>query len=216
MQMQQATANRMWVDQVQSRVLQRSSLVTNVVTRFNMLAERNTRSARRSRLRIFSEIALDFSFSQIRELPLVLPLLPNRLLPWRYANGCITKHAVIRGLSLPEVWDLKSHTSKKQQWPLIWYPSCFATSPTTDVRVQQLVCGSKTVVVLSTGQTLEVPSVACKMLRAHLWSEYVQKHTVDGKYGGQLKKENSWRYYSLTQSHNSFRTHSFNYPPTRL
>ena len=140
MQMQQATANRMWVDQVQSRVLQRSSLVTNVVTRFNMLAERNTRSARRSRLRIFSEIALDFSFSQIRELPLVLPLLPNRLLPWRYANGCITKHAVIRGLSLPEVWDLKSHTSKKQATVTINMISELLCYVTDDGRASTTTC----------------------------------------------------------------------------
>ena len=51
----------------------------------------------------------------------------------------------------------------------------------TDVHVQQLACGSKTV-VLSNGKTLDVPSVARKMLCVQMWPEYVQHHTVDGKW----------------------------------
>lgn len=219
---------------MQSRVLQRSSLVSNVVERFNMLAEQNTRSARRSRRRILSEIALDFSFRQIRELPLVFPLLPNSTAPRKlckrlYHEARSHARAFVpggAGFEIPHVQ--KTTLTVDMITELLSYV-------TDDVHVQQLACGSKTV-VLSNGQTLDVPSVARKMLRAHMWSEYVQQHTVDGKYIGQFKKDKFMevnvhshnhptpslpthsitRFYSLTQSPNPFLTHSFNHPPTRL
>ena len=58
-----------------------------------------------------------------------------------------------------------------------------------DLHIQQLACGSKTL-TLSTGETIQVPSVARKMLRAHLWSHYVHKHTdSEGHYFGDFKKK---------------------------
>ena len=58
-----------------------------------------------------------------------------------------------------------------------------------DEHIQQLACGTKTL-TLSTGEVLTVPAVARKMLRNHLWTRYVEKHTDGaGHYVGEFKKK---------------------------
>jgi hypothetical protein len=187
-------STQLWRDKVYTAVLKNSTFVQNIVTRFNALVEYNDRSARRERRRILSEIGLDFSYDIIRDLGFRLPVLPKQRrlhgdnAPPRPVSTKIfheaRNHARAfgpggKGFEIPHVKEV--NFTIDQVLAVLSYIN-------NDVHIQQLACGTKPV-VLSTGDKLEVGSVSRKMLRAHLWSRYVAKHTVEGRYVGDLSKK---------------------------
>ena len=180
--------NVLWADQVQLCVLKKSAFVRNIVRRFNNLVSQNDRQSRRERRRILSEICLDLPLKTLQELGLQLPMLPSSTAPrhiTRQMYFAAKSHARAftpggTGFELPHV--KRVNFTIETIIAIVEYVN-------NDIHVQQMACGAKTV-MLSTGETLQIPSVGRKMLREHMWSRYVQDHTdSEGHYIGNFKKK---------------------------
>ena len=173
-------------DLVSQQSLLRSSLVCNVVNSFNAV-EGNNRTARDERRRILSLIARDFPYLVLKSLSWRLPDVGTK-----FINRTLTRdlfHAARQhaGSFGPGGQPIFVPHRKKVTLSATVIGNIY--SHIMDGRfVQKLACGSN-VLVLSTGETFEVPPVARKFLRINLWCDYAREHTDDnGAYNGGISR----------------------------
>ena len=173
-------------DLVFKQTLLRSSLVKDVVVCFNRV-EGNTRKARDKRRRILSRIARDFTYVVLKALDWRIPDVGTR-----FVNRSLTKnmHCAARthaGAFGPGGEPIFLPHRKKVTLSAAVIKKVFSHVMNGD-HVQKLVFGTNDL-VLSTGETFQIPPVARKFLRTHLWCDFCRKHTGDnGCYDGGVSR----------------------------
>ena len=173
-------------DLVFKQTLLRSSLVKDVVVCFNRV-EGNSRKARDTRRRILSRIARDFSYAVLKALAWRIPDVGSK-----FVNRSLTRnmHWAARlhaGAFGPGGEPIFLPHRKKVTLSAAVIKKVFSHVMNGDF-VQKLVFGTNDL-VLSTGETFQIPPVARKFLRTHLWCDFCRKHTGDnGCYDGGVSR----------------------------
>ena len=163
-------------DLVCQQSLLRSSLVRNVVASFNMVAG-NSRQARDERRRILSLIAIDFPFLVLKTLSWKLPDVGTKFINRSLTRAMFHAARSHAGAFGPGGQPIFIPHRKKVTLSAEVIKRIYSHIMDGDF-VQKLACGSNEL-VLSTGETFEIPPVARKFLRINLWCDFSAKHTDD-------------------------------------